>query len=79
VGRTNSAVDFSDSRYIFGTSAAVDAYVSKLGSDLSQHFATAILASNDWDEAHALPRRSSRQTIGTRHMPLRLTTPATFS
>ncbi len=53
-GRTYDGLNFSDSRHVFGNPGSVDVYVSKLSGDLTQHIATAILASNDWDEGHAV-------------------------
>ncbi len=53
-GYTESSGDFAPNRNVFGASDGYDAFVSRLSADLSGHIATAIIASTDWDQAHAI-------------------------
>ncbi len=54
-GYTLSYTNFSDSRTTFGSvSGYQDAFVSKLSGDLGTHLATAIVMSDQWDEAFAV-------------------------
>ena len=53
-GWTYQPSTFAPSRIVFGSEGSADAFVSKLASDLSEHIATALLTSDNWDEAHAL-------------------------
>lgn len=53
-GFTENSDDFAPDRTVFGTSGGLDAFVSKLSSDLQTHIATAILASSNTDAAHSI-------------------------
>ena len=53
-GRTGNSNDFAPSRTVFGTPGSWDVFVSKLSNDLTTHIATAILASNNWDNPYSI-------------------------
>ncbi len=53
-GWTWDSGNFAPSRNVFGTSGGLDAFVSKLNNDLSQHLATAILTSSGTDMAYSV-------------------------
>ena len=53
-GYTENSANFAPSRTIFGTTGYIDAFITRLSSDLQGHIATAILASSGWDYAESV-------------------------
>ena len=53
-GETGDGANFSSSRRVYGTPGRLDVFVSHLGSDLSVHYGTSVLASSEFDRGYSV-------------------------